>query len=117
MPEGPQPDGAPTGAVVLGAGSLSSCRTCRARADTADLISAIQVTTGEEIDGQATSITPLSFWARAKHTTGLERPHFLGLQPPKTSLGSLQPSGVREACTSCFCPRLGQLKPKENPCL
>jgi hypothetical protein len=32
------------------------------------------------------------FWARAKHRTGLERPHVLGVQPPKTLSGSLQPS-------------------------
>jgi hypothetical protein len=38
------------------------------------------------------------FVTRAKHRAGLERPHFLGLQPPKTSLGSLQPS--------LACPRL-----------
>ena len=34
----------------------------------------------------------LLFWAQAKHRAGLERPHFLGFQPPKTSLESLQPS-------------------------
>jgi hypothetical protein len=33
----------------------------------------------------------LEVWARAKHRAGLERPHFLGFQPPKKSLGSLQP--------------------------
>src|ERR1041385_7963600 len=48
------------------------------------------------------------FWARAKHRTGLERPRFLGLQPPKTSLGSLQPS--------LACPRLEKFKTEENTC-
>ena len=33
-----------------------------------------------------------SLWARAKHRAGLERPHFLGVEPPKKTMRSLQPS-------------------------
>lgn len=29
----------------------------------------------------------LLFWAQAKHRAGLERPHFLGFQPPKKDFG------------------------------
>jgi hypothetical protein len=48
-----------------------------------------------------------SLWARAKHRAGLERPHFLGFQPPKKPLGSLQPSVFSEAVQERRLPAFG----------
>jgi hypothetical protein len=49
----------------------------------------------------------LLFWARAKHRAGLERPHFLGVEPPKKTVRSLQPSIHFYQLESCVLPALG----------